>query len=191
IQLTPSDERDFTQQEFQIMAARALADVPDVRLWFGAQTGSKLQITLAGDDSDLLDLAASAVECDLRTIPGLGNVTSSASLMKPEIVIRPLPDRAAELGVTTDTLSAVTRIATSGDVENNLAKLNLASRQVPIRVQLPDDARGDLERIRLLAVPSKAGSVPLMTVADVSLGAGPARITRYDRSRDITIEADL
>jgi multidrug efflux pump subunit AcrB len=58
-------------------------------------------------------------------------------------------------------------------------------------VQLRDDTRGDLERIRLLAVPSKAGTVPLMTVADVSLGAGPARVTRYDRSRNVTIDADL
>ncbi len=90
-------------------------------------------------------------------MPGLGNVTSSASLLKPEIVIRPLPDRAAELGVTTDTLSTVTRIATSGDVENSLAKLNLASRQIPIRVQLRDDTRGDLERIRLLSVPRQVG----------------------------------
>jgi multidrug efflux pump subunit AcrB len=191
IQLTPGDERDVTQQEFQMATTRELRDIAGVRLSFGAQTGSKLQITLAGDDPLQLNKAASAVERDLRTLPGIGNVTSSASLLKPEIVIRPLPDRAAELGVTTDTLSTVTRIATSGDVENNLAKLNLASRQIPIRVQLPDNARGDLDRIRLLPVPSRSGTVPLMSVAEVSLGAGPARITRYDRSRNVTIEADL
>lgn len=172
-------------------AAAALRDIPGARLSFGAQTGSKLQITLAGDDPEQLNLAASLVERDLRTIPGMGNVTSSASLLQPEIVIRPLPERAAELGVTTDTLSAVTRIATSGDVENSLAKLNLPSRQVPIRVQLRDDARSDLERIELLSVPGKNGPVPLMSVAEVSLGAGPARITRYNRSRNVTIEADL
>jgi multidrug efflux pump subunit AcrB len=191
IQLTPSDERDFTQQEFQRSAARALSGIPGVRLSFGAQMGSKLQITLAGDDPVQLSVAASAVERDLRTLPGVGNVTSSASLLKPEIVIRPLPDRAAELGVTTDTLSAVTRIATSGDVENSLSKLNLSNRQIPIRVQLPDAARGDLERLRLLPVPSRQGTVPLMSVAEVSMGAGPARITRYDRSRNVSIEVDL
>jgi multidrug efflux pump subunit AcrB len=190
-QLVPANERSLTQLEFQRAAAQELRDIPGVRLTFGAQPGSKLQITLASDDPAQLSFATSAVERDLRTLRGLGNVISNASLMKPEIVIRPLPDRAAELGVTTDTLSAVTRIATSGDVETSLAKLNLASRQIPIRVQLPSDARGDLEAIKLLAVPGKAGPVPLMSVADVSLGAGPARITRYDRSRNVTIEADL
>ena len=191
IQLKPADERDITQQEYQQKAAMLLADIPGVRLSFGSQTGSKLQVTLAGDDPRQLDTAASLVERDLRTLRGIGNVTSSASLMKPEIVIRPMPDRAAELGVTTDTLSAVTRIATSGDVENSLAKLNLASRQIPIRVQLPDNARGDLESIKLLSVPSRGGSVPLMSVAEVTLGAGPAQITRYDRSRNVSINVDL
>lgn len=191
VRLTPANERDITQQEFQMLAARDLVDIPGVRLSFGQQIGSKLQIMLAGDDPQQLSLAANAVERDLRTLPGIGNVVSSATLMKPEIVIRPLPDRAAELGVTTETLGLVTRIATAGDVENSLAKLNLASRQIPIRVRLPDDTRGDLERIRLLPVPSNHGVVPLMNVADVTLGAGPARITRYDRSRNVTIEADL
>ena len=191
IQLRPFDERDITQQEFQKQVSALLRDVPGVRLSFGAQIGAKLQVTLVGDDPAQLNLAGEAVERDLRTIRGIGNVATNASLMKPEIVIRPLPDRAAELGVATDTLSIVTRIATSGDVDNSLAKLNLANRQIPIRVQLPDSTRGDLEQIRLLSVPSRAGHVPLTSVAEVSLGAGPARITRVDRSRDVTVEADL
>ena len=69
---------------------------------------------------------------------GLGTITSSAALLQPEIVIRPLSDRAAELGVTTETLSLVTRIATSGDVDTGLAKFNLDNRQIPIRVRLND-----------------------------------------------------
>jgi multidrug efflux pump subunit AcrB len=61
---------------------------------------------------------------------------------------------------------------------------------VPIRVRLNDKARGDLEQIKLLPVPARGGAVPLMNVADVSFGSGPAQITRYDRSRNITISAD-
>jgi multidrug efflux pump subunit AcrB len=111
--------------------------------------------------------------------------------MKPEIVIRPDPARAAELGVTTEALALVTRIATSGDIETGLSKFNLDNRQIPIRVRLNDASRGQLERIRLLPVPGRNGPVALMNVADVSLGAGPAQITRIDRSRNITITASL
>jgi multidrug efflux pump subunit AcrB len=57
-------------------------------------------------------------------------------------------------------------------------------------VRLNDSARSNIDQIKLLNVPSRFGPVPLMNVADVSFGAGPAQITRYDRSRNITITAD-
>ncbi len=180
-----------TQQLFQRQATAALRDVAGVRLSFGGQMGGKLQIMLVSDDPQKLDAAARMVEREMRNIPGLGAITSSASLLKPEIIVRPLPERAAELGVTTETLGAVTRIATSGDVDTGLAKLNLPNRQIAIRVRLTDAARSDLERIRLLPVPGKAGPVPLMNVADVSVGAGPAQISRYDRNRNVSVDADL
>jgi multidrug efflux pump subunit AcrB len=180
------------QQAFERKATELLRDIPGARLQFqGGGGGSSLQITLVGDDSNRLALAAANVEREIRAMPGLGQITSSAALQKPEIVIRPSPERAAELGVTTETLSLVTRIATSGDVDTGLAKFNLDNRQIPIRVRLDDESRGDLERLRLLPVPGRNGPVPLMNVADVSLGAGPVQITRIDRSRNITLTVNL
>ncbi|HLB30393.1 MAG TPA: efflux RND transporter permease subunit, partial [Gammaproteobacteria bacterium] len=180
-----------TQQDYERRATEILREVPGARLSFSSMGGGGLEITLTGDDSQRLNEAAAAVERDIRTIPGLGAVTSSAALVKPEIVIRPLADRAAELGVTTETLGLVTRIATSGDVETGLAKFNLDNRQIPIRVRLNDPSRQDIERIRLLPVPGRNGPVPLMNVADIRLGSGPAQITRLDRSRNISINANL
>ncbi len=182
------------QQAFERKATQLLTDIPGARLQFGGSGGGggdRLQITLVGDDSSRLNLAAANVERDIRAMPGLGQITSGAALQKPEIIIRPSPERAAEFGVTTETLSLVTRIATSGDVDTGLSKFNLDNRQIPIRVRLNDASRGDLERLRLLPVPGKYGPVPLINVADVSLGAGPAQITRIDRSRNITLSVNL
>ncbi len=67
----------------------------------------------------------------MRNLPGFSNVTTSASLLQPELVIRPLPDRAAELGVTTSAISQATRIATSGDVTQNLAEAEPAGPADP------------------------------------------------------------
>ncbi|MCC7463831.1 MAG: efflux RND transporter permease subunit [Gammaproteobacteria bacterium] len=190
-QLVPLRQRSMGQSELQRAMVAALADIPGARITTLAQTGSKLQISLVGDDSGQLALAATAVARDLTTIPGLGAVTSSASLLQPEVVIRPQPERAAELGVTTEAISTAVRFATAGDVDIGLAKLNLPDRQVPIRVRLNDSARNDIERLRLLPVPGLSGPVPLVNVADISLGTGPAQIDRYDRSRTITLSADL
>ena len=192
IQLDNPDGTRGAQQIFERKATEILRDIPGARFQFGGGGGgSRLQVTLAGDDSNRLNLAAANAEREIRAMPGLGMITSSAALQKPEIVIRPLPERAAELGVTTETLSLVTRIATSGDVDTSLAKFNLDNRQIPIRVRLNDASRSDLERLQLLSVPGRNGPVPLMNIADVSLGAGPAQITRVDRSRNITLNVDL
>jgi multidrug efflux pump subunit AcrB len=190
-QLVPLKQRNTRQIDLQRHMVDSLSDIAGVRITTRAQTGSKLQVGLVGDDSGQLAVAAAAVARDLATIPGLGSVTSSASLLQPEIVIRPQPDRAAELGVTTEAISTAVRFATSGDVDIGLAKLNLPDRQVPIRVRLSDSARGDINRLRLLPVPGRSGPVPLVNVADISLGTGPAQIDRYDRNRTITLSADL
>ncbi|HET7132682.1 MAG TPA: efflux RND transporter permease subunit, partial [Gammaproteobacteria bacterium] len=179
------------QQAFERKAAPMLAAIPGARIQFEGSDADRLAVTLAGDDAAALSRAAANVERELRQMPGIGTITSSASLQQPEIVVRPLADRAADLGVTTETLSLVTRIATSGDVDTGLAKFNLDNRQIPIRVRLNDKSRGDLERLKLLSVPGRFGPVPLMNVADVSLGAGPAQITRVDRSRNISLNANL
>jgi multidrug efflux pump subunit AcrB len=192
IVLVDRDKRDKTQMQLQRQFLAEVRDVPGARI--GAISNNfgsgALQIQLTSDDSALLTPAAAQVERELRNVPGFSNVTTSASLLQPELVIRPRADRAAELGVTTAAISQATRIATSGDVTNNLAKMNLPDRQIPIRVRLNDSGRSNIDQIRLLNVPSRFGPVPLMNVADVSLGAGPAQITRYDRSRNISISAD-
>jgi multidrug efflux pump subunit AcrB len=192
IQLDNPDGTRGAQQLFERKATAILREIPGARFQFASGGGgSRLEVTLAGDEPNRLNLAAANVEREIRTLPGLGMITSSAALQKPEIVIRPLPERAAELGVTTETLSLVTRIATSGDVNTSLSKFNLDSRQIPILVRLNDESRSDLERLQLLSVPGRNGPVPLMNIADVSLGAGPAQITRVDRSRNVTLNVDL
>jgi multidrug efflux pump subunit AcrB len=193
VALVDSKKRDLSQQQLQQKMIASLRTIPGVRIQGGGggNPGSgPLQIELTGDDSAILATTASNIEREMRNLPGFSNVTTSASLLQPELVIRPLPDRAAELGVSTSAISQATRIATSGDITLNLAKLNLPDRQIPIRVRLNDNARTDIDQIRLLQVPSRYGPVPLMNVADISFGAGPSEISRYDRSRNITISAD-
>ena len=111
--------------------------------------------------------------------------------MRPEILIKPDFARAAELGVTAASIGETVQVATAGDYESALAKLNLPERQVDIRVQLPYSARQNLSTIEQLRVPGSRGLVPLSAVADITIGSGPAQITRYDRGRNIQIDAEL
>jgi len=154
-------------------------------------SGEKYILVLAGEDPKALQAAAVAVEKDLRTIPGLGQVASTASLIRPEIAVRPDFARAADLGVTSAAIGETLRIATAGDYDNALPKLNLAQRQVPIVVKLEENARKDLGLLERLTVPGARGPVMLGQVATLELTGGPAVIDRYDRSRNINFEIEL
>src|SRR5690606_12147902 len=122
---------------------------------------------------------------------GLGQIASTASLIRPEVVVRPDFARAADLGVTSAAIGDTLRIATAGDYDVALAKLNLAQRQVPIVVKLEDEARQHMATLEQLTVPGSRGPVMLGQVASIELTGGPAVIDRYDRSRNINFEIEL
>ena len=170
----------------------ALAALPGARIKVGlGGSGEKYVLVLTSEDPLALQTAARAVEKDLRTIPGLGSVASSASLIRPEIAVRPDFARAADLGVTSSAIGETLRIATLGDYDVALPKLNLSQRQVPIVVRLADEARQDLSVLERLAVPGAKGPVMLGQVATLEMASGPAIIDRYDRSRNVNFEIEL
>ncbi len=185
-------ERARRQQGVETEIRQKLADIPGVRLTVGpADTGVKMILVLKSDEPEALALAARAAERDLRTLQGIGNVSSSASLVRPEVIVRPDFARAADLGVTADAIGDTIRVATAGDYEVGLPKLNLPRRQVPIRVRLGDDVRADLEAISRLTVPGRNGPVRLAHVAEIAVESGPAQVNRLDRSRNVMLEVEL
>ena len=190
--LAPREERP-RKQPIENDIRQALESVPGVRTKVGlGGSGEKYVLVLTGEDPQALQAAALAVDKDLRTIPGLGQIASTASLVRPEIVVRPDFARAADLGVTSSAIADTLRIATAGDYDVSLPKLNLSQRQVPIVVKLREDARRELGTLQRLSVPtSTGGSVMLEQVATIELTGGPAVIDRYDRSRNINFEIEL
>ncbi|WP_020562238.1 efflux RND transporter permease subunit [Methylosarcina fibrata] len=195
ILLANRQDRPVRKQVVEQDIRQALQALPGVRTKVGlGGSGEKYVLVLSGDDPQALSTAARNVEHDLRTIPGLGSIASSAALVRPEIAVRTDFARAADLGVTTAAIAETLRIATLGDYDWSLPKLNLAQRQVPVVVKLTADARSDLSVLERLAVPSgKAGasSVTVRQVANLELSSGPAVIDRYDRSRNVNFEVEL
>jgi multidrug efflux pump subunit AcrB len=93
--------------------------------------------------------------------------------------------------VTSAAIGETLRIATVGDYDASLPKLNLSSRQVPIVVRLADDAKTDIASLQRLLVPGTRGPVMLGQVATLELSGGPAVIDRFNRSRNVTFEVEL
>jgi hydrophobe/amphiphile efflux-1 (HAE1) family protein len=194
INYTPKTERKITQRELELSISQELESVPDIRFWFLDENGLRaISLVVAGADSNIVSNVASELANQMKRIPLIANVISETSLDRPELRIQPRADLAARLGVSTESLSETIRVATIGDVGPALAKFDAGDRQVPIRVQLEDNARGDLQTLEQLRVPlgGGRGGVPLSVVADIKLDQGPTSINRYDRERQATVAADL
>lgn len=198
IYLTLNSKRNVTSVEFERATAPKLQAIPDARINFQSQSrgessnGRDLNITLVSSDPTALNAAAQNVVRELRTLKEVRAPRINGDLQRPEITIKPRFDLAADLGVTTAALSETIRIATLGDIDQNVAKFSLADRQIPIRVSIAEEARQSLSTIENMPVPTaNGGSVPLKVVADISFGAGPSTLRRYNQERRASIGADL
>ncbi len=191
ITLVLSDRKQrAAQSEIEQSVRGALEKVPGARFTVGGGSGEQLQMILASDNAGALRTTVDAFTRELRAA-GLSGVRSTASLERPEIVVRPDLNRAAEHGVSSAAIGELMRTATSGDFDSQLSKLNLDNRQIGIRVRVPDAVRQDMAALASLRVASRDGLVPLSSVAAIAVESGPAQIDRYDRQRYVTVTADL
>ncbi|NMF81877.1 efflux RND transporter permease subunit [Nodosilinea sp. P-1105] len=194
--LLPRNQRDVSQNQFEQQIRPLFAEVPGARITFQSQgaggESQDLTVVLKSDDPVALRQVSDSLTREMRQVPGLVDVSSTASLVRPEVQIVPDIERAADLGVTVQAIASTASLATLGDSDANLADFNLEDRQIPIRVQIDPAFRDDPTLLETLRVPSQNGRlVPLAAVADVRFGSGPAQIDRFDRSRQVTVGGNL
>ena len=195
--ITLRKDRKRTSIEYERDIAPQLARIADARVNFQSQgwgggSGRDISVMLSGSDPAQLQATASKLVDQMASVKEVRAPRVNADMRRPELLIKPRLDLAAQLGVTTSALSQTIRIATMGDINQNSAKFSLSDRQVPIRVMLPENSRRDLSTIENLPVPTASGgSVPLRRVADISFGSGPTSVQRYNQNRRVFVGADL
>jgi len=187
------DHRTHKTAQVRDLVRQGLRQIPDVRITtLGGFGSADVEIVLSSQDSAALDRVQLELQREMRELNVISDVRPSPPPPGPELVIRPKTEEAARLGVTSEALASVVRIATIGDIDANVAKFSEGERRIPIRVRLPESARTDLATLGDLQVPTLDGkSTPLSSVAELSFQAGPAKIVRYARQRRASVQADL
>jgi multidrug efflux pump subunit AcrB len=197
ISLVPRKDRKISQTEFENRLGPELKAIPDARVQIQSQEGGgglgrDITIFLTGDDPALVEKTAHQVVREMEGLKEIKGPRINGDLPRPEIVIKPRLDVAAELGVTVQAISQTIRIATLGEIAQNAAKFSLSDRQIPIRVALKETSRQDIATLENLPVPvARGGTVPLKSVAEIRFGEGPSTVRRYNQSRRFAIDADL
>jgi HAE1 family hydrophobic/amphiphilic exporter-1 len=188
------EHRKLNTEQFKQVVRPLMRQIRDVRIntQAGGFGGSDMEIVLAGQDSAALDRAQADLMRQMSGMKEVNSVRPSPPPPGPELVVRPKPAETARVGVNSQSLAQILRIATIGDIDANVAKFSEGERRIPIRVRLPESARTDLTQLGLLEVPTVDGkTTPLASVADLSFQAGPGRTVRYDRERRASVQASL
>lgn len=191
VTLKPREQRKLSQDQFEAALRPEIVRTPGARVIFGGGWGSgSVEFLLTSQDSGTLEKTAQELVTEMRSIPELTDIQSSAQALRPEIVIEPDLARAAEQGVSIESIARTAVVATVGDTDSNTPKFDLSDRQIPISVRLAPEYRNKMSVIGNLKVAGNDGKlIPLSSVAKVRMDSGTFTVERFDRARQVHFKA--
>jgi hydrophobic/amphiphilic exporter-1 (mainly G- bacteria), HAE1 family len=207
IQLKPIEERKQSQQELMQVTRRALSKYKNARISVsggtdisGASSGgggrggggastNRLSMIVQGPDVEELQKYSQLLLDKVREIDGVTDADTSFEATQPEMRITVDRERAADLGVSVDTLSSTMRVLVGGE---EVSKFKDGDEQFSVRMRLDEKFRNDPRTMGDIFVPaSGARMVRLTDVARLTMGNAPGSIDRFNRMRQISVNANL
>ncbi len=220
MQLKPIEERRATQLQLMQAARRVLGKYRNARTSVSGGTdisgassaggrgggGSTNRLTMilqgadieelqklayAGDDmkGTIQQPGASSLLAKIREIDGVTDADSSFDPTQPELRINIDRQRAADIGVPLDSLSSTMRTLVGGE---EVSKFKDGDEQYSVQLRLDDQFRNDPRTMGDLFVPASGGRLARVSdVASLTLDNAPASIDRYNRMRQISVNANL
>jgi HAE1 family hydrophobic/amphiphilic exporter-1 len=200
VKLVKKRERKKGIEQLQDEMRAEFGSIAGAKLGFQAQGGiggaqKPVIMSVRGDDLVTLEKIATSVERVVRTTPGAVDVDNSLEITKPEVRIAIDREKASDLGVNVGLIASTARAMVDGYVAT---QFQVEDEQFDVRVRLRKEDRTSLDNIRDMTVKSNkdVGNqqkvlVPISSVADIRQGSGPSKINRFDRQREIRIDANL
>jgi multidrug efflux pump subunit AcrB len=179
-------------QEFGRIIREEMGPVPDaeeVSFQFTFNdSGNAVQFALNAEDLDLLQTAAEDLKRHLATYDSTYDIGDNLSAPAQAIRLSLKPGAEA-LGVDLATVSNQVRQAYFGEL---VQRIQRDGEEVEVRVRYPEAERRSLDSIRNFRVRLPSGeAVPIQQVAEVTFAPGIERINRRERTRSVTVRAQL
>jgi HAE1 family hydrophobic/amphiphilic exporter-1 len=155
----------------------------------GGESWFPVQVRILGPDFNQVVQVAKDVATRIREIPGLLDVEPAVSVNSPELQVKIDRQRASDLGVRAGDVARAVRLMIAG--EDQISVYKEGDEQYDVTMQLLPEQQNDIEVLRRLMVPStQVGQVRLDSIASVERGLGPARIERFNRQFQISVNAN-
>jgi len=182
----------YTQFEVQQQARTLMEDYPDLRAsvndvsaFQGGNRPQTFQVNLAGPDLEKLAVYSERLVGELRKAGGIADIDTTLSLRKPELQVAIDRERASDFGIPVGTIADSLRILVGG---RPISKFKEVGNQYDVWLRARPADRDSARNVANLRLPSsKAGLVPLTSMAQLNESRGPTEIERMGRERIVTV----
>jgi hydrophobe/amphiphile efflux-1 (HAE1) family protein len=200
VKLVKKDQRKEGIEQIMDEVRASIKNIPGANISVlvpqGPGGGQKpVTMSVRGSDIPTLQKLAEKVEYIVRTTPGAVDVENSLETSKPEVRIHIDREKASDLGVNVNLIATTIRAMVDGVVAT---KFQVGDEQYDVRVRLAKNDRTTLENINDLTIKGTKDIsnnqkllIPVSYVANIDQGVGPSEINRFDRQREIRIDANL
>ena len=197
VKMLDKDQRAIGQLEAMQWVRAKLADFQEARVAVeivprvsgGGRKNSDVQLEIRGPDLDELERVAGAVRDHMRQTPGYADPDTTYDKNKPEVSVAIKRDRAADLGVDPLAVATTVRALVGGA---DVTKFRAEGDRYDVAVRLMEPFRSRPADVESLAVRNDRGQlVRVQNVARVDVRGGPVQIDRFNRTRQITVLANL
>jgi multidrug efflux pump len=195
--LKPWDERERSAQEITQAVMSEVEKMPGVRAFAGQPGslgrrgfGAPVQAVIGGPDYELLAQWSDKMLALAVTNPGLQNVDTTWKQRKPQLRISVDRDRAADLGVSLQTVGRTLETVLGSRMVTTYVD---RGREYNVILQAGDEDRQTVTDLTNIRVRSSRGGelIPLSNLVKVEESAGAVELARFNRLRAIKISADL
>ncbi len=153
--------------------------------------GAPLTISMVGTDFTQLLHAATLVQGVVDKTPGTYGSDISFKASQPEVQVRLDRVRASKYGLSVSDVATTVSAALQGDITAQFRDPKDAN-EYNIDVILAKSERQSIYTLGNIPVGYQNGNpIPLGDVANISLGAGPTRVDRLNRLRQVSVTAYL
>lgn len=194
----PDDTRELGQLITQMGAA--FASVPGLEVNFSQPIRDNVNENIAGqfgqvalkiyaDDLHTLQATAEHTKQVIAGVPGVADLGIVKSGEVPQLQIHPRREWLGRFGLAMREVQDYLAVALAGRVVGELWE---GDRSFDVVLRLPEYARGTVEAVSALRVPTPAGAlVPITALAEVQTGYGRASINRENGQRYIGIRMNV
>ncbi len=145
-------------------------------------------IKVFGDDLDTLLASANSVASLTKDLPGAADTRVEQVAGLPMLSVIPKREVMARYGLNIDDIQSLVSTSIGGQQAGLIYE---GDRRFKLVIRLPEQLRRDVQKLKILPVPTPDGYVPLQEVATLEVKPAPAQISRENGKRRVVVTTNV